>query len=64
MSDILQAGLKAGCPAGLHIIEPDTERLRQVISEGYRFIAYSVDIRMLDVTARVGVQMAKKMKNQ
>ena len=64
MSKILQAGLKAGCPAGLHIIEPDTERLRQVISEGYRFIAYSVDIRMLDVTARAGVQMAKKMMNQ
>jgi 2-keto-3-deoxy-L-rhamnonate aldolase RhmA len=60
MQNILQAGLKVGCPAGIHIVEPDTKRLSQVISEGYRFIAYSVDIRMLDVAARAGVKMAKK----
>jgi 2-keto-3-deoxy-L-rhamnonate aldolase RhmA len=64
MRNILQAGIKAGCPAGIHIVEPDTERLCQVISEGYRFVAYSVDIRMLDVAARAGVKMAKKMVNQ
>jgi 2-keto-3-deoxy-L-rhamnonate aldolase RhmA len=62
MQRILTAGLKAGCPAGLHIVEPDPERLRQVIDEGYRFIAYSVDIRMLDVSARVGVQISKEME--
>lgn len=64
MQRILAAGLKAGCPAGLHIVEPDPVRLRQVIDEGYRFIAYSVDIRMLDVSARVGVQIGKEMENQ
>lgn len=64
MQRILDAGLKAGCPAGLHIVEPDTERLRQVIHEGYRFIAYSVDIRMLDVSARVGVQFVKEKGSQ
>jgi 2-dehydro-3-deoxyglucarate aldolase len=64
MQRILAAGLKAGCPAGLHIVEPDPVRLRQVIGEGYRFIAYSVDIRMLDVSARVGVQIGKEMENQ
>jgi 2-dehydro-3-deoxyglucarate aldolase len=62
MQRILKAGLKAGCPAGLHIVEPDPVRLRQVVGEGYRFIAYSVDIRMLDVSARVGVQIAKEME--
>ena len=62
MQRILKAGLKAGCPAGLHIVEPDPARLRQVVEEGYRFIAYSVDIRMLDVSARVGVQVAKEME--
>lgn len=64
MQRILKAGLKAGCPAGLHIVEPDHVRLRQVIDEGYRFIAYSVDIRMLDVSARAGVQISKEMEKQ
>ena len=64
MDDILQAGLKAGCPAGLHIVEPDTDRLKKAIREGYRFIAYSVDMRMLDVSARAGVQIVKEIKSQ
>jgi 2-keto-3-deoxy-L-rhamnonate aldolase RhmA len=56
---ILKTGLEMGVPAGLHIVEPDTVRLREVIAEGYRFIAYSVDVRMLDVSARVGVEAAE-----
>ena len=62
MQRILKAGLDAGCAAGLHIIEPDLVRLQEVISEGYRFIAYSVDIRMLDVSARAGINCAKEKK--
>jgi len=64
MDQILQAGLKAGCVAGLHIVEPDTDHLKKAIREGYRFIAYSVDIRMLDVSARTGVQIVKEIKSQ
>lgn len=64
MNQILAAGLGVGCPAGLHIIEPDPERLRQVIGEGYRFIAYSVDIRMLDVSARAGVLVTQESSNK
>jgi len=44
-----------GIPAGLHIVEPDLSRLSEAVVEGYRFIAYSVDVRMLDVTARAGI---------
>ncbi|MGE5466075.1 MAG: HpcH/HpaI aldolase family protein [Ignavibacteria bacterium] len=62
MRRILDAGRRAGCPPGLHIVEPDADRLRQVIEEGYRFIAYSVDMRMLDVSARAGVVAAKEME--
>lgn len=62
MQSILHTGLRVGCPAGLHIVEPDPDLLRQAIDEGYRFIAYSVDIRMLDISARVGVQISKEMK--
>lgn len=62
MQRILKTGLQSRCPAGLHIVEPDPNRLRQAVHEGYQFIAYSVDIRMLDMSAREGVQMAKKME--
>lgn len=60
MNRILSTGLRLGCPAGLHIVEPDQPRLRQAIKDGYRFIAYSVDIRMLDVVARAGLASAKE----
>lgn len=55
MNRILSTGLKLKCPAGLHIVEPDVSRLQQMIAEGYSFIAYSVDMRMLDVAARKGL---------
>ena len=42
-------------PGGLHIIEPDPAQLEKTIEKGFRFIPYSLDIRMLDVTCRVGV---------
>ncbi len=60
MQSILSTGLRLGCPAGMHIIEPDVMRLRQTIAQGYRFIAYSVDIRMLDVAARAGIAAIKQ----
>lgn len=60
MQQILATGLRMNFPAGLHIVEPDPARLAQVIQDGYRFIAYSVDVRMLDVAARVGVATAKE----
>lgn len=60
MQQILATGLRMNFPAGLHVVEPDQARLVEVIQEGYRFIAYSVDVRMLDVAARVGVATAKE----
>jgi 2-keto-3-deoxy-L-rhamnonate aldolase RhmA len=61
MDYILAKGLAMGCPAGLHIVEPDVVRLEQSISEGFRFIAYSVDVRMLDVSARKGIDSIRGM---
>ena len=60
MQSILETGQRMGCPAGLHIVEPDQARLQQAITDGYRFIAYSVDIRMLDSAARTGMKEAKE----
>ncbi len=62
LQQILNAGLKAKCPAGLHIVEPDKDRVRQAFDEGYRLIAYSVDIRMLDHVARAGLMISREME--
>ncbi len=48
MEKILTTGQGSGKVMGTHVVEPDEKQLRKRIQEGYRFIAYSVDIRMLD----------------
>jgi 2-dehydro-3-deoxyglucarate aldolase len=30
--------------AGVHVVEPEADRLRQVIEDGYRFVAYASDM--------------------
>jgi len=62
MTHIRETGKRLGCPAGLHIVEPDLRRLEQTIREGYTFIAYSVDIRMLDASVRQGIAKMKEMQ--
>ena len=62
MKRILSTGLRLDCPPGVHVVEPDPVGLRQAISDGYRFIAYSVDIRMLDVAARAGVLVGEESR--
>lgn len=52
MKRIMEAGRNSDCPGGMHIVEPDENKLCELITEGYKLIAYSVDQRMLDVSAR------------
>ena len=40
---------------GIHVIEPDTNEVIRRIDEGFRFLAYSLDIRILDATCRQGL---------
>jgi 2-keto-3-deoxy-L-rhamnonate aldolase RhmA len=47
---------------GLHIVEPDINKLNEAIEFGHKFIAYSVDIRMLDVSARDAINKVKRKK--
>ena len=47
---------------GIHIIEPDVNQLNARINEGFNFIAYSLDIRMLDVACRTGIEYVKKLE--
>lgn len=59
---IREVGQKLNCPSGIHIVEPDLLALEQSIQEGYSFIAYSVDIRLLDVNARLAVSKRREIK--
>lgn len=57
---IKEIGRQSNCPSGIHIVEPDESKLKEAIDLGYQFIAYSVDIRMLDVAARRGAGVVRK----
>ena len=48
--------------SGIHVIEPEPKQLQQRIDEGYRFIAYSLDIRMLDVACRKGLAHVRGLR--
>tara|TARA_Y100001960_G_C14711879_1_gene847463 strand:- start:866 stop:1633 length:768 start_codon:yes stop_codon:yes gene_type:complete len=63
-SDVLAAlkkvkdtGLSLNKPGGLHLVEPEPDKLDSLISEGFKFLAYSVDFRMLDVSCLKGVRV-------
>lgn len=62
MNFIRATGQKLNCPGGIHVVEPDCIQLQQAIESGYRFIAYSVDIRILDVGARIDLNSLRKDK--
>jgi len=55
MDRIKSVGIASGKAFGIHVIEPDTEELRQRVDEGFNFVAYSLDIRMLDRACRFGL---------
>ncbi len=44
---------------GIHVVEPNTNELQQRIDEGYGFIAYSLDTRMLDSVSRNALSIIK-----
>lgn len=57
---VRETTLASGKALGIHVIEPEPETLATRLAEGYTFISYSLDIRMLDATARLGLAEAKK----
>ena len=50
---ILSAAKEEGIKCGYHLVEPDTDKINELEDKGYNMIAFSVDIRMLDATARL-----------
>ena len=57
LKKIRDAGMLLKKPGGLHIVEPNPEELASRIKEGFLFLAYSVDFRMLDVSSRAGLKI-------
>lgn len=43
MNRIISLCTKHNIPCGVHVVEPNVEKLQERINEGYRFIAYSID---------------------
>ena len=50
---ILQASKRHQIKAGCHLVEPNPEQIPILVNQGYDMIAFSVDIRMLDLSARL-----------
>jgi len=47
-------------PGGLHVVEPVPEQVKAHVNRGFRFLAYSLDTRMLDVACRKGLEECKQ----
>ncbi len=62
MDQIRDTSKRFKIAAGVHIVEPNREQLIQAIKTGYQFIGYSVDIRLLDVGSREGIESLKNFK--
>lgn len=63
MEQIKSVSARMKVPGGIHVIEPDPSQLEQRIEEGYRFLAYSLDIRMLDAASRRGLEHIKDRRS-
>ncbi|HEV8661318.1 MAG TPA: aldolase/citrate lyase family protein [Thermoanaerobaculia bacterium] len=55
-------GARMNKAGGVHIVEPDQRLLNRYVDDGFRFIAYSVDFRMLDCACRAGLEAVKSRR--
>jgi 2-keto-3-deoxy-L-rhamnonate aldolase RhmA len=60
IESIISISNEMNAVSGLHVVEPDLLKLDEAIKIGHKFIAYSVDIRMLAVMAKSGVDRIKR----
>jgi len=62
MERIEAVGRDSGKVPGIHVIEPKPDELKRRVEQGYRFVAYSLDIRMLDCACRNGLGAVMRLK--
>jgi 2-dehydro-3-deoxyglucarate aldolase len=53
-------GIAKKKPGGLHVVEPRPDQFNAHVARGFRFLAYSIDTRMLDVSCRNGLAECRK----
>jgi 2-dehydro-3-deoxyglucarate aldolase len=58
---ILSACQEHGVAPGIHVVQPDPEEVVQRIQQGYRLIAYSLDITMLAKTCQEGLANIRRL---
>jgi len=61
MDEIRKVAREMNVPSGIHIIEPDKDQLKNSIDDGYKFIGYSLDIRMLDNSCQSALKSVKNI---
>jgi len=62
MNKIVEISSSINAVSGIHIVEPDIQKMNEAINIGHKFIAYSADIRMLDTAARNGLGGLSKLE--
>lgn len=60
MTRVRDVAASMGKPGGLHIVEPEPERLEDAISKGFTMLGYSIDARIIDTVMR---QMIARVKS-
>tara|TARA_B100001741_G_scaffold249399_1_gene210963 strand:- start:38 stop:772 length:735 start_codon:yes stop_codon:yes gene_type:complete len=56
---IVKKSIDFGVSCGIHIIEPSISELDSRVKDGFNFIAYSLDIRMLSHNAKEALELIK-----
>ena len=56
MDQIISLCKQYNVPCGDHVVQPNHDLLKKRISQGYRFIAYSIDAVFLHDSAQLGIQ--------
>lgn len=57
---VKESGGRLGKPGGVHVVEPDLDRLRANIEAGFNFLGYGLDIRILDTVCRNHLQSIRE----
>jgi 2-dehydro-3-deoxyglucarate aldolase len=59
MERIRVGGANSRKAPGIHVVEPDLVELRRRLDQDYQFVAYSLDIRLLDRACRAGLEAVR-----
>ena len=62
MAKVYEIGKRLNKSGGLHIVEPDETKLKSAIEQGFNFLAYSIDTRIIDTICRSGIALARGLK--